>query len=198
MEEHARKILAKPIGERTGWLVITGPPSAGKTSVLRGLAARGFRTSHDASREHLESLLFQSGSKHEIRQDEAALQRDILWKMLLAEGLLPVDETVFLDYGLPDNLAFWELGSIALTGDVWRAAVRFRYRHVFIFDALPFTEDDIRVETSAYQTLMVERLQLIYGALGYSWTRVPAAPVGERITIVLDTLESLRAPVTKH
>lgn len=193
-ELEGRRVLSGPIGERTKWIIITGPPSSGKTTFLRALAALGHRTSHDVSRTHIEASLGDRKSKHEVRSNEARLQKEILWKMLALEGSLPKQDTVFLDYGLPDNLAFWELGNLKLTGEVWRAALRFRYRHIFLFQALPFEEDHVRVESDAYQAQLADKLEMIYGALGYQFTRVPPVPVSDRLSLVLNTLRSFDDP----
>ena len=190
IEDDARQVLHQPIGEKTKWIVITGAPSAGKTTILQELNIRGFKTSPDISREHLEYLLSLNGDKFDIRRDEAAVQQEILWKMLLAESRLPVSETIFLEYALPDNLPFWDVGNIPLTGDVWRAAVRFRYRHILIFDSLPFVDDNIRTGSDAKQSQIIEKQKMYYSALGYQWVSVPVAPIKERASIVLNLLEA--------
>ncbi len=187
----ARGVLSGRIGQKTNWVVLTGPPSSGKTAVLNALAALGYRTSADVSRAYLESRVKDGQGKYEARKDAQALQEALLWNMLIAEGALPTGETVFLEYALPDNLAFWELERVELTTDVWRAAVRFRYRHVFLFDALPLEEDHIRIEDAAYQQGLTTKLGSVYEALGYHFTVVPAAELEERISLILSRLAAL-------
>lgn len=187
----ATSVLSGPLGEPTEWFVVTGPPSAGKTTLLNLLANRGFSTSPDVSRQVLTAKLATSGEKHSIRQNEELLQRQILREMLISEAELPRDRRVFLDYALPDNLAFWELGNLQLSGDVWRAAVRFRYKHVFLLEPLPFKEDEIRTETAEYQARLTFKLGEYYRALGYAVTAVPALPRRERLSLLLRRLETL-------
>jgi predicted ATPase len=185
------QLAVERLGEATNWFVLTGPPSSGKTSVLLELAARGFRTSPDVSRQYLESLLAGGATKDEARANPAGLQRSILTRMLDVESRLPVNEPVFLDYGLPDNLAFWEIANLELISSVWRAALRFRYRHIFLFDPLPFVDDSIRVESHDRPKQLSATLSAYYRALGYQWTRVPPAPISERLALVLDVTRSL-------
>lgn len=188
-----QQLLSDRLGEPTNWLVLTGPPSAGKTTVLTELAARGYKTSPDVSREHLQSLIVRGSTRHEARGDPAALQYSILAKMLHVESHLQSTESIFLDYALPDNLPFWEIANLELSSEVWKAAVRFRYRHVFVFEPLPFVQDDIRVEAHDDPKPLWQLQTSYYRSLGYAWTGVPAAPVADRIELILGTLRLLQS-----
>lgn len=190
MEKSALKILSGAIGEVTNWFVITGAPGSGKTKVLLELSSRGYRVSHDVSRAHLEEQFKIVGDKYKIREDEFTLQRDILWKMIVAEEAQPKEDVVFLEYALPDNLAFWKLANLSLISEVVRAAERYRYKHIFLLENLPLSNDYIRTETTDYQNEMYSELQVIYKSLGYTPTIIPAGSIDERIKVILGVLHS--------
>lgn len=187
----AKSVLSGRIGEKTDWIVLTGPPGSGKTAVLSALGRLGHRTSSDVSRAYLESRVEAGESKFEARKDARALQETILLKMLVTEGSLPSKQRVFLEYALPDNIAFWGVEKLEPTSDVWRAAVRFRYRHVFILEALPIREDFIRTEDAAYQAQIATQLADVYGALGYEFSVVPALSPEDRVSIILERLATV-------
>lgn len=189
----AREILGNTIGAMTNWCIITGAPSSGKTMVLKELTALGYHTSHDVSRAHLEKQLQKVGDKYKIREDQRNLQNNILWEMILTEATLPQEETVFLEYALPDNLAFWKISELSWTSEVLHASVRFRYKHVFMLDSLPPDQDPIRTETSCYQDAMNSELKTVYFALGYNPITIPIASPADRVKTILQILKGKTA-----
>lgn len=185
VQEEAARVLSSPIGQRTEWTVITGAPSSGKTTILESLATEGYRTNPDISRQYIESLL-QEGEddKAAARTNESLLQENILWKMIANAGSIPKDQRVLFDYALPDNIAFWELGGLAVRAEVWRSAALFRYKNVFLFERLPMVDDEVRTEDPQYQDQITKKLRCVYEALGYSPIWVPATTMSQRIAII--------------
>jgi len=157
----------------TDWCVITGPPSAGKTSVLDALAARGHRIVGETARAHIETL---GKSPAEIAAD-AALQVEIQQAIanrqhVVENGLHPL-QPMFLDRALPDSLAYFRRLRIP-DGDMIQRAGTYRYRHIFYLEGLPLAQDGLRFEDDGEAHALGEQIIGAYVSLGYAPVRVPA------------------------
>lgn len=157
----------------TAWCVVTGPPSAGKTSVIDALAARGHPIIGETARAHIETL---GKSPAEIAAD-AALQVEIQYAIArrqhaVENGLHP-PRPLFLDRALPDSLAYFRRLALADAALMQRAAT-YRYRHVFYLEGLPLTRDGLRFEDDGEARALGEQIVAAYRALGYTPIRVPA------------------------
>ena len=175
------------------WLAAGATPAFDKGYTVRDSKAFYDSIAEEYDQRNSSSLLRTHEQVIRSRKDEIGLQREILLRLLVAEGQLPRKERVFLEYALPDSLAFWELGKLPLNDNVWRAAVRFRYRHVFLLDALPFVDDGIRTESASYQQDLTNKLESIYTALRYTWTSIPPASTTFRAGLILNTLRNIAA-----
>jgi predicted ATPase len=70
-------ILSPPFKVQTGWHVITGAPSAGKSTLVDQLAGRAFQTVPEAGRICIERELARGFTIPEIRENIAAIQTAI-------------------------------------------------------------------------------------------------------------------------
>jgi predicted ATPase len=157
----------------TAWRVITGPPSAGKTSVIEALAARGHRTVPESARAHIaalghrpEAIAADGGLRVAIQQGIARRQRGV-------ELDLRPDEPLFLDRALPDSIAYFQRAGLSvepLVADVRRR----RYRRVFYLEGLPLDRDGLRFEDDGEAAALGEAILAAYAMLDYFVVRVPA------------------------
>jgi len=169
---------------QTEWAVLTGPPGSGKTTVLNLLAARGYLVLDDVSRKVIEKRLQTGDTAETARQDQVKLQTAILDEMLLAESALQTDVLVFLDYALPDNIAFGEMENITVPG-VKEAAEKYKYKTVFLFEPLPMVNDEVRNEDSRYQLEIHSKLNKVYSQLGYEVVHVGIGTPEERVDLLM-------------
>jgi predicted ATPase len=174
----------------TGWIVITGAPSSGKTSVIDVLAARGYATKGEAARIVIEKHLAQDDTLADIRSPDrvVAFQHEILAMKLETEAALDPAQTVFLDRGVPDTLSYLKLAG-QKTEAARAACFRFRYRQVFIFDRLPVVADKVRSEDDFAAAQLDIEIEKDYRAIGYDTQRVPVLPVAKRADFILDFLK---------
>lgn len=172
----------------TSWIVITGAPSSGKTSVIDALTVRGYPVQGEVARELIEECLRHGLSLADVKADGGKqLQADILRiKSSREKQLAPLD-TVFMDRGMPDSISYFRLAG--LDTDAAMAACRyFKYRAVFIFDRLPIIRDGIRSEDDTAAAEIDRMLQVDYQSLGYAPVRVPVMTIPERTDFILQTL----------
>lgn len=156
----------------TQWIVITGPPSAGKTSVIEALAGMGQPIVAETARHYLASL---PQSPAEIAADQALqrdIQRSISRLQQAIEAALPTGDRVFLDRALPDSLAYFSRLGLS-THELLAHSSRYRYRQVFFLDGLPLAEDGIRFERAEDLEELAAQILAAYSGLGYSPIRVP-------------------------
>ncbi|MDN3581752.1 ATP-binding protein [Mucilaginibacter flavus] len=172
----------------TNWLVITGAPSSGKTTLIRTLAALGYKTNLDISRYVIEKLLKTGLTLDQIYQDGKHLQRKILFEMILNAKKLPLADRIFHDYSFPDNIPFLKLLSIEVSKEFEIAAEMYRYNKVFVCEPLPFEKDGIRRENPTDQLFLYEHIRSYYLKLGYQIVYLPAVSIGERIRIITESL----------
>ena len=171
----------------TKWVVITGPPSSGKTTLLDLLAAEGETTSGDSTRELIAEVVASGRDAEEFRFADD-FQPKVLEAMLAAEQRLDPDETVFLEYGLPCNIAFHRTESLPLTEGLNEAADAHRYSAVFICEPVGWENDAERVEDEQYQQAVHAHMFEVYRERGYKPVAVPAVSPAERLAFLRSAL----------
>ena len=172
---------------KTNWCVITGAPCSGKTTVIRALEASGFPVVHESARSIIEGELAAGRDPGQIRRDPLAFQRRVLSAKLALERRLPALDTVFLDRGIPDSIAYFRLSGLDPEAPLYHAH-RVRYRRIFFFERLPLTADKVRSEAPETVARLDALITAAYRELGYAVIRVPVLGVAARVDFVLARL----------
>lgn len=170
------------------WNVLTAGPSAGKTSTMRELSARGYTTVPEAARLVIDQAISEGYTPDTVR-DEMDFQQLVIDRDYEIEHRAPDDRCVFFDRSLADNIAYCRLyeGSVdeSLIEDC-----RHRYDNIFILERITFQDDYARNEESDEEAQRVhEEIVQTYKYLGYDPIHVPLASVDERAKMILDCLE---------
>ncbi len=173
----------------TQWIAITGAPSSGKTSVIDMLAAAGYATQAEVARDLIEQKLATGQTLADIRSPEntRALQRDILMRKSALEDAQDPDKIIFMDRGIPDSFAYFRQAGLDIA-PVEKAAKKYRYHAIFLFDRLPIKADSVRTEDNAAAQQLEEMFLADYQRLGYDVTRVPVMPIMARADFILTHL----------
>jgi predicted ATPase len=111
-------------GVSTNWVVITGAPSSGKTSVIDALALRGYAVQGEVARAVIERHLKEGKTLAEIRRDESALQREMLEEKIALEKSLDPAALVFLDRAMDDSITYTASRITASPGSISRKRLR--------------------------------------------------------------------------
>jgi predicted ATPase len=164
---------------QTKWAVITGPPSSGKTTLLNLFAEAGETTSADSTRQLITDVAASGRDAEEFRFADD-FQPRVLEAMLATERRLDPNEQVFLEYGLPCNIAFHRTESRPLTPGLAEAAVAHGYAYVFILDPVGWENDAQRVEDAQYQAAVHRHMFDVYRELDYEPISLPAVSPQER------------------
>lgn len=163
----------------TRWIVLTGAPCSGKTTLLEELARRGFAVVPETARALIESELGKGRTLKQIRRDPLAFQRRVLRRGLrTATGLRP-EQPLFLDRGLLDCAAYLRFHGLD-PGEAMDAAKHFQYAAVLLLERLPFEKDAVRSEDKAATVRLETLLADAYRRAGYRPLRLPVLPVPER------------------
>lgn len=165
--------------------VITGGPCCGKTSVIRELAVRGYHTVPDNARHFVNKKASEGHDKEDI-WETYPVGTECIRLDRIAEENIPDDRTTFLDYSLACNIAYHRVHDgheRHLPDDIYDIS-RDRYGGVFIFERLPYEEDDVRHEDDSVAEDIHQELARVYEELGYDPVHVPVVPIDERADIV--------------
>ena len=191
--QFAFDLRAQPFDEQSKFIVGTGGPLAGKSTVLEAL---GFPYKPETARAYLEHEMRSGKTIEELRGDEASFQRSLVEAKLAVELASPKDRPIAFDRALPDSITYYRLAGLDPT-PVLRDCKRVRYAIVLHFDLLPddivaveLRRDPIRTEDVETRRLLDVFLERDYAALGYEVVRVPVLPVRERISLVRRILAS--------
>ena len=169
---------------KTNWVVITGAPSSGKTSVVEELAHRGHAIQNEVAREWIEECIRRGQRLEDVRNNAAALQKKILELKIAREMALDTETLVFMDRGMGDSIAYFKLAGMD-TIEAQAMSHLFQYRAVFIFDRLPIVRDHVRTEDDALADKIDRLLEEAYKSLGYTPIRVPVISVRDRADFIL-------------
>ena len=179
--------------KETNWVVITGAPCSGKTSVIRTFEDMGYPVVHEAARALIDEGLATGMSVSQIKSDILAFESRILERKIAAEQRLPEQQTVFLDRAIPDSIAYYRLENLPPDIPLIESR-RFQYRRVFLFERFGFKTDEVRSEDDQAAARIESLIETAYTALGYKIVHVPVMPVPARQAFVLETLGEVKNP----
>ena len=180
-------ILSTPFEVKTSWHVITGAPSSGKTTLINLIEELGYKTTPEPARQYIEMELAKGLTIKYVQKDLVALNKAIANFHLGIERQLPTNDTIFLDRGLPDCLAYHRIHGMN-PNDLLHDCFYHQYRSVFILERLPFQQDGVRYEDDECAEFHQFWLLKDYRALGYDPIFVPILTPEERLTFVFKKL----------
>jgi predicted ATPase len=171
----------------THWVVITGPPSSGKTSLINKLQEKGYLICPEVAREIICYTLRSGFLRSHLPRDSLALQREILAVTLRREHLLSPDKMIFFDRGIPDSIAYFNYHHFEPQVAIRACSFR-RYAHVFYCEGLPVIKDNIRLEDDNIAKEIGEFIIAAYESLGYQLIYLPAVSIHERLQMIMNYL----------
>lgn len=164
-------------------IVITGGPGTGKSSIINELKDRGRICFEEISRQ-----VTLEARKKGI--DQLFLTQPLLFSEMLLEGRLKqyleagthTGETVFLDRGLPDVLAYMDYFSSVYPERFNEICQNNRYDKVFILSPWEeiFVSDSVRYENFEQAKLIHQHLVATYDRFGYDLVDVPFGTISDR------------------
>jgi predicted ATPase len=171
---------------KTNWIVITGGPCSGKTTVIETLRELGYTTTIEHARHYIDTQSIKGLTAQEIRRNKLEFQRVVLDMQIEEEENLDVRELVFLDRALPDAMAYYAFLGLDYDKRLIEKCNEFRYRHVFILDRLPLVRDYARLESEEDQKKIQELITSVYKSFPYPVTQVPVLPLMDRVNFILE------------
>ena len=173
----------------TPWVVVTGAPSSGKTTVLERLRQLGLAYNSEIARVFIEQELSKGRNLQEIRADEGQFQLGLIKAKLSLERETPQDKFALFDRAMPDSVTYYRVAGLD-PNEALPYCFRFHYNTVFLFDRLPLQLDHARTEDDKTAEFLDVWLERDYRALGYEVVRVPAMTIEERTHLILQNLQA--------
>jgi len=169
------------------WYVITGAPSSGKSSVICELERLGYRVVHEVARAFIDEELKKGKTIEQIKADELAFERHILYKKIKIEESLPKKEIIFLDRAVPDSIAYFKSAGLNPNEPVKKSKL-VRYKKIFLFERLEFEKDRVRSENQLKAAEIELLLEKAYQMLDYDIVYVPVLSIQKRTDFILQHL----------
>lgn len=169
------------------WYVIIGAPSSGKTSVICELERLGYRVVHEVARAFIDEELKKGKTIEQIKADELAFERHILYKKIKIEEPLPKKEIIFLDRAVPDSIAYFKSAGLNPNEPVKKSKL-VRYKKIFLFERLEFEKDRVRSENQLKAAEIELLLEKAYQMLDYDIVYVPVLSIQKRMDFILQHL----------
>jgi predicted ATPase len=170
--------------------VITGGPGAGKTTILKALAARGFQCVPDTARviikQRKEAGLSPRPAPAQFGMD--MLQADIAQY----QGAAVHTDPVFFDRGVCDAVSFLYFHDLLSMAEVATYIKEYPYNEVvFLLPPWPeiYRQDTERDQSFAEAIAVYEILQRWYTQWHYQLVEVPRGSVEDRAAFILQTIE---------
>ncbi|MFB6207193.1 MAG: AAA family ATPase [Haloglomus sp.] len=163
------------------WNIITAGPSAGKSSTIRELSARGYRTGPEAARILFDQCISEGGDPEQLRRADDFHEQVEAIDLRIESNLS--EEVTFLDRSLADNIAYRRHFDNPVPDELFERC-RGRYDNVLLLERIRFRDDEVRSEDEAEARELHGEIRAAYRDLGYDVTDVPLMPVDERADFI--------------
>jgi len=173
------------------FVVLTGGPGSGKSTLIAALAARGLSTMPEAGRAIIQDQVAIGGSALPWADRSAFAELMLRWELRSYRAAGERAGPVIFDRGVPDVVGYLRLCGLLVPDHIARAAETYRY-HRRVFVAPPweqiFTQDTERKQTFTEAKATCAVVSEVYEALGYELISLPLVPVEERADFVAETI----------
>lgn len=169
------------------FIVITGGPGAGKTSLLDHLAREGFACSPEAGRAIIQAQDAIGGPALPWRDRALFAEMMLCWEMRSHAAARGSSGPMLFDRGVPDVIGYLRLEGLPVPGHMLRAATRLRYhRRVFVAPPWPaiYRQDAERRQDPETARRTCEAMREAYEGLGYELIDLPRTTIAERAAFV--------------
>ena len=176
---------------RDYYVVISGCSGAGKSSLLRELADRGYRVFAEPGRQIVKEQNFIGGDGIPRKDIHKFVELCVSRSMHNMISAATTTSHVFFDRSIIDNFSGLEQMKGGAPAHIRKAVGAFRYsRKVFIVPPWPemFRNDSERVHTYDDAVAEYETLLTTYRRLGHELVLIPKASVPERVDFILREL----------
>ena len=169
--------------------VVTGPPGAGKSTLIEALADRGVATSAEVGRRILREQLAIGGDALPWGDERAFADLMVVEEVAAHLAAAARPGPVLLDRGVPDVIGFLRASDLPVPAPIDAAARRHRYNaRVFLapFWAEIFLTDAERPQSPDTYRAMEAVMRQTYRDYGYTLIDLPCVSVEERVRFVLE------------
>ncbi|HVA10932.1 MAG TPA: ATP-binding protein [Candidatus Dormibacteraeota bacterium] len=171
------------------WYVITGGPSAGKTTLISRLEQLGYQTVPEAARVIIDKAVAKGLAAGELRSDEKHFQEDVARLKTKLEAKYDKNTPTFFDRGMHDTLAYLRLYDFRIEKWVEELMPRSNYKKVFLLEPLgDYEQDYARTESRDTVKQLHQLLHEAYAEYGMKPIRIKATTVDERLKTILDQI----------
>lgn len=174
------------------FVVLTGGPGSGKTTIINELKRRGFTSSVEAGRGIIQQHISIEGPALPWNDPSLFAEMMLSWELRSYEIAGVEEGIVFFDRGLPDITGYLRLSNLSVPSHVSRAAELYRYNPlVFILPPWEeiFEQDAERKQTIEEAALTYHAMINGYGDYGYDLIEVPRLPSVKRADFILEHLQ---------
>lgn len=169
------------------FVVITGGPGSGKTTLIEALSKRGFATSPEAGRAIIRDQVAIEGQALPWADRELFAELMLSWELRSHQAAREQAGLVIFDRGVPDIAGYLRLSGLGVPAHVDNAARRFRYRSE-VFVAPPwreiFGQDEERKQDFTEAERTYEAMVAAYDDYGYRLCEVPRLSVEARADFI--------------
>ncbi|GAA3744819.1 putative ATPase [Spinactinospora alkalitolerans] len=173
------------------FIVVTGGPGSGKSTLIDRLQEAGFARSDEAGRGVIRDQAAIGGRALPWVDPDLFAEMMLSWELRSHRLAAARTGPVFFDRGVPDVVGYLRLEGRPVPAHVHAAARAFRY-HRRVFVAPPWPEI-YRRDTERRQSLdeaerTYEAMVATYPEYGYEPVPLPRASVEERLRFVVDAI----------
>lgn len=172
-------------------ILLIGGPSSGKTTLINHLEKQGFACYPEISRQV-------TLKAQEEGIDQLFLENPLLFSEMLLEGRIKQFETallesnsVFIDRGIPDVLAYMDYIGDTYPSNFIEACHKYKYDKIFLLPPWEeiYVSDNERYETYEEALKIHNFLVDTYTKFGYNLHEVPKTTIENRYNFIIEHLK---------
>jgi predicted ATPase len=173
------------------FVVITGGPGSGKSTLIDALGARGFARTIEAGRAIIQEQVKSGGHALPWSDPRAFAELMFEWELRSYRDAAEKNGVVFFDRGIADVVGYLRLMALPVPAHMDAAVRSHRYhRRVFVAPPWPeiFAQDAERKQTLEEAERTYQVMVETYAAYGYVLVELPRVSVDKRIAFVIGEL----------
>lgn len=172
--------------------IISGGPGFGKTSIIRELENRNYRSIHEISRSIIKDQMEKGGDILPWK-NLSAFSGLVFEQRLAQHRQIEHDAIHFFDRGIVDVIAYMQKDNLLIPAHYLDAVNKHHYNQL-VFLTPPWKEiylkDEERKEDFDNALIIHRLIEQTYNQLGYQTINIPMIDVKQRVDFIIDNIHT--------